>query len=106
MKIEDVIKIFKTNETKIIDDNRSIIKYKNNVELGIELGVVLSKNSKIYEVFIHSKIENEVISQILYSTFDNEEDAEKYYNQLEQYIVHFNIDEIVNEIKKGNEKGF
>ena len=106
MKIEDVIKVFKMNETKNIDDNRTVIKYKNNVELGIELGVVLSKTSKIYEVFIHSKIENEVMSQILYSTFDTEEDAEKYYNQLEQYVIDFNINEIINEIKKGNEKGF
>ena len=106
MKIEDVIKVFKSSETKNIDDNRTVIKYKNNAELGIELGVVLSKSNKKYEVFVHSKIENEVISQMLYSIFDNEEDAEKYYNHLEQYIVHFNIDEIVNEIKKGNEKGF
>ena len=100
MKIEDVIKIFKINEKKNIDDNRTIIKYKNNIEYGIELGVVFSKNDKKYEVFIHSKINNEIISQILYSTFGNKEDAEKYYDKLEQFIVHFSIDKIINEIEK------
>ena len=100
MKIEDVINILKSNETKNKSDNRIIINYKNNVEFGIELGVVFAKSNNIYEVFIHSKINNEVISQILYKSFDKEVEAEKYYNKIEQYIIHFNVDEIVNEIKK------
>ena len=105
MKIEDVINIFKSNETKNKNDNRKIIKYKNNVESEIELGVIFAKTNNIYEVFIHSKINNEVISQILYKLFDNKLLGEKYYNKLEQYIIDFNIDGIVDEIKKGNEKG-
>ena len=106
MKIENVIRIFKLNEKKNKNDNRTIIKYKNNYESGIELGVVFAKTDSIYEVFIHSKIKNEVISQILYKTFNNEEEGKKYYCELEQYITDFNIDEIVHEIKKGNKKGF
>ena len=106
MKIEDVIKVFKSCETNNNNNNRTIIKYKNNVEAGIELGVVLAKTDSMYEVFIHSKIKNEVISQILYSTYDNEEEGKEYYNKLEQYITNFNLEGIVDEIKKGNEKGF
>ncbi len=106
MKIEDVIKLFKIDEIKNIDDNRTVIKYKNNVQSGIELGVVFSKSDKTYEVFIHSKINNEIISKLLYRTFDNKKDGERYYSQLEQYIINFNIDEIVNEIKKEIKKDF
>lgn len=104
MKIEDVIKLFKIDEIKNIDDNRTVIKYKNNVQSGIELGVVFSKSDKTYEVFIHSKINNEIISKLLYHTFDNKKDGERYYSQLEQYIINFNIDEIANEIKKRKSK--
>ena len=100
MNIDNVIKVLKENASKNDDDSREIIKYKNNVEYGNEIGIVLSNNdNSIFEVFIHVKINKEVISQILYSTFYNINDASNYYNKLEKYIINFDLDGIVNEIK-------
>ena len=100
MNIDNIVDVFKENESKHPDDSRQIIKNKNNVMNGNEIGVVLSNiKSKIFEVFIHVKIKGEVISQILYSTFNNIDEASKYYNKLEQYINDFDINGIISEIK-------
>lgn len=101
MKIDNVVKILKNNVTNNSNDNRQIINYKNNVEYGDELGIVLSNIDKsTFEVFIHAKINKEVISQILYSTFNNINDATNYYNKLEKYIIDFDLEGITREIKK------
>lgn len=99
MNIDTIVEMLKNNAEKHLDDSRQIIKYKNNTEYGNEIGIVLSKtNTSIFEVFIHVKINNEVISQILYSTFNNIDDATNYYNKLEKYIKVFDIDGIAKEI--------
>lgn len=99
MKIDNVVKILKSNVTNNSNDNRQIINYKNNVEYGDEIGIVLSNIDKsTFEVFIHAKINNKIISQLLYSTFNNIDEATQYYNKLEKYITDFDLDGIVNEI--------
>jgi len=100
MRIEDIVKILKDNMTTNKNDSRQIIKYKNNVDYGNEIGIVLSNIDKsTFEVFIHAKINKEVISQLLYSTFTNIDEATQYYNKLENYITNFDLEGIVNEIK-------
>ncbi len=100
MKFESVVKILKDSVTINKNDSRQIIKHNNNVEYNNQLGIVLSNIEKsIYEVFIHAKINGEVISQLLYSTFNNIDEANKYYNKLEKYIVNFDLEGIVSEIK-------
>ncbi len=100
MKTEDIVKLLKNNVIKNKDDNRQIIKHKNNVKYGDEIGIVLSNIDKsTFEVFIHAKINNQIISQLLYSTFNNIDEATQYYNKLEKYITDFNLEGIVNEIK-------
>ena len=99
MKIDNVVKILKSNVTNNSNDNRQIINYKNNVEYGDEIGIVLSNIDKsTFEVFIHAKINNKIISQLLYSTFNNIDEATQYYNKLEKYITDFDLEGIVNEI--------
>ncbi len=99
MNIDDIIKILKKNVTSNNDDSRQVIKYKNNVEYGNEIGIVLSNiDNSIYEVFIHAKINNEVLSQLLYSTFNNIDEATKCYRKLEKYIIDFDLEGIVKEI--------
>lgn len=98
--MEDIVKILKSNVTKNNNDNRHIINFKNNVEYGNEIGIVLSNiDNSIFEVFIHAKINNEIISQLLYSTFNNIEEATKHYDKLEKYIINFDLEGIVKEIK-------
>ena len=100
MKIDDIVKILKSNVSKNKNDNRQIIKHKNNTKYGDEIGIVLSNIDKsTFEVFIHAKINNKIISQLLYSTFNNIDEATQYYNKLEKYITDFNLEGIVNEIK-------
>ena len=100
MKIDDVVKILKNYVKNNSNDSRQIIKYKNNVEYGNEIGIVLSNiDNSIFEVFIHAKINNEVLSQLLYSTFNNIEEATKHYDKLEKYIINFDLEGIVKEIK-------
>ncbi len=100
MEMEDIIKILKNNVTKINNDSRQIIKHKNNVEYGDEIGIVLSNIDKsTFEVFIHAKINNKIISQLLYSTFNKIDEANKYYNKLEKYIIDFDLEGIIKEIK-------
>ena len=99
MNIDDIVKILKKNVTSNNDDSRQVIKYKNNVEYGNEIGIVLSNiDNSIYEVFIHAKINNEVLSQLLYSTFNNIDEATKCYRKLEKYIIDFDLEGIVKEI--------
>lgn len=99
MNIDNIVKVFKENESKHPDDSRQIIKNKNNVMYGNEIGVVLSNiESKIFEVFVHAKINGEVISQILYSTFNSINDAIEYYNRLERYIIDFDMKGLISEI--------
>ena len=99
MKFEELVKILINNMTTNKNDSRQIIKHKNNVEYGNEIGIVLSNvDNSIFEVFIHAKINNEVLSQLLYSTFNNIEEASKYYNKLEKYIIDFDLEGIVKEI--------
>ncbi len=99
MKIDEIVKILKNNITNNSNDNRQIIKYKNNVECGNEIGIVLSNiDNYIFEVFIHAKINNEVLSQLLYSTFNKIDDATNHYNKLEKYITNFDLEGIVKEI--------
>ena len=96
MKIEDVIKIFKIYKTSNKNDNRTIVEHKNNIINGIEIGVVLSKIEKNeYEVFLHSKYKNEVISQIYYKKYKVKEEAFKSYRVMEQYITDNQLDKIV-----------
>lgn len=100
MKIDDIVKILKSNVSKNNNDDRQIIKHKNNTEYGDEIGIILSNiDNSIFEVFIHAKINKEVISQLLYSTFTNIDEATQYYNKLENYITDFDLEGIVNEIK-------
>lgn len=100
MKVEDIVKIFKNNIATNKNDSRQIIKHNNNVEYNNQIGIVLSNiDNSIYEVFIHAKINNEIMSQLLYSTFDNIDEATKYYNKLEKYIIDFDLEGIVSEIK-------
>ena len=102
MKNDQVIDILKNNAEEHLNDSRQVIKHKNNSLYGNQLGVVLSNiDNTTFEVFIHSKINGEVISQILYKTFNNEEQAHEYYNELEKYIVDFNIEKIIEKIQKG-----
>jgi hypothetical protein len=99
MKIEDIVKILKNNVKKNTNDNRQIIKHKNNAKNGNEIGIVLSNiDNSTFEVFIHVKINNEVISQLLYSTFNNIDEATKHYDKLEKYIIDFDLEGIVKEI--------
>lgn len=101
MKEDIIVKVLKDNATKNNTDSRQIIKHKSNVEYGNEIGIVLSNiDNSIFEVFIHAKINKEVISQILYSTFNNINDATNYYNKLEKYIIDFDLEGITREIKK------
>ena len=100
MKIDDIVKTLKENVTINNNDSRQIIKHKNNVEYGNEIGIVLSSiDNSIFEVFIHAKINNEIMSQLLYSTFNDIDEAVIYYNKLEKYITDFNLEGIANEIK-------
>lgn len=99
MKIDDILKILKNNVTKNFSDSRQIIRHKNNVKYGNEIGIVLSNiDNSIFEVFIHAKINNEILSQLLYSTFNNIDEATKYYNILEKYILDFDLEGIAKEI--------
>ncbi len=99
MKIDDIVKTLKENVTINNNDSRQIIKHKNNVEYGNEIGIVLSSiDNSIFEVFIHAKINNEIMSQLLYSTFNDIDEAIIYYNKLENYISNFDLEGIVKEI--------
>ena len=51
-------------------------------------------------IFIHSKINGEVISQILYKTFNNIDDSTTYYNKLEEFVINFDLQSIIDEINK------
>ena len=100
MKTDDIVKILKGNVSKNNNDSRQIIKHNNNTKYGNEIGIVLSNIDKsTFEVFIHAKINNEIISQLLYSTFNNIDEATNHYNKLEKYINDFNLEGIVKEIK-------
>ena len=66
MKNDQVIDILKNNAEEHLNDSRQIVKHKNNSLNGNQLGVVLSNiDNTTFEVFIHSKINGEVISQIV-----------------------------------------
>lgn len=101
MTDDEILNILRNNSIKHPNDNRQIIKYKNNVLYGNELGVVLSNiNNDTFEVFIHFKYNKEVISQILYKTFDNIIEATDLYNRYETYVINFDIEKIIKEINK------
>ena len=99
MNDDEILNILRKNSTKHPNDSRQIIKYKNNVLYGNELGVVLSNiNNDTFEVFIHFKYNKEVISQILYKTFDNIIEATDLYNRYETYVINFDIEKIIEEV--------
>ena len=101
MKNDQVIDILKNNAEEHLNDSRQIVKHKNNSLNGNQLGVVLSNiENTTFEVFIHSKINGEVISQILYKTFNNIDDSTTYYNKLEEYVINFDLQSIIDEINK------
>lgn len=101
MNVDNIIKVLKSNAKKHPNDSRQIIKYKNNVIYGNEFGVILSNvDDKIFEVFIHATINKEVVSQILYTTFNNIYEANKLYEELEGYIVNNDIKSIIDRIQK------
>lgn len=100
MNIEELEKLLEENSAKDENDDREIIKFKNNVEYGNEIGSILSTiKGKIYEVFIHVTVEGKAYSKLLYKTFDKIEDATNYYNKIEKYIIEYNIKSIIDEIK-------
>ena len=99
MNDDNIVKILKANAEKHVDDSRQIIKHKNNVMYGNQIGVVLSNiNNDTFEVFIHLTINKEVISQVLYTTFNNITDATNLYSKYEKYIIDFDIRSILEEI--------
>lgn len=99
MTDDEILNILRTNSTKHPNDSRQIIKYKNNVLYGNELGIVLSNiNSDTFEVFMHFKYNKEVISQILYKTFNNIKEATDLYNRYDNYVINFDIEKIIEEI--------
>jgi hypothetical protein len=101
MDNERLIEILKKNAIKHPNDSRQIIDYKDNVMYGNQIGAVLSNvDNKVFEVFIHAKINNEVISQLLYKSFTNIEEAKKQYNKYEKYIIDFDMNSIINDIEK------
>jgi len=101
MKNDQIIEILKNNAEEHLNDSRQIIKHKNNSLYGNQLGVVLSNiDNTTFEVFIHSKINGEVISQILYKIFNNIDDSTTYYDKLEKYVTDFDLKAIVDEINK------
>ena len=101
MKNDQVIDILKNNAEEHLNDSRQIVKHKNNSLNGNQLGVVLSNiENTTFEVFIHSKINGEVISQILYKTFNNIDDSTTYYNKLEEFVINFDLQSIIDEINK------
>ena len=101
MKNDQVIDILKNNAEEHLNDSRQIVKHKNNSLNGNQLGIVLSNiDNTIFEVFIHSKIDGEVISQILYKTFNNIDDSIMYYNKLEEFVINFDLQSIIDEINK------
>ena len=101
MKNDQVIDILKNNAEEHLNDSRQIVKHKNNSLNGNQLGVVLSNiDNTTFEVFIHSKINGEVISQILYKTFKNIDDSTMYYNKLEEFVINFDLQSIIDEINK------
>ena len=101
MKNDQVIDILKNNAEEHLNDSRQIVKHKNNSLNGNQLGVVLSNiDNTTFEVFIHSKIDGEIISQILYKTFNNIDDSTMYYNKLEEFVINFDLQSIIDEINK------
>ena len=101
MKNDQVIDILRNNAEEHLNDSRQIVKHKNNSLNGNQLGVVLSNiDNTTFEVFIHSKINGEVISQILYKTFNNIDDSTMYYNKLEEFVINFDLQSIIDEINK------
>ena len=105
MKNDQVIEVLKNNAEEHLNDSRQIVKHKNNSLYGNQLGVVLSNiDNTTFEVFIHSKINGEVISQILYKTFNNIDDSTMYYNKLEEFVINFDLQSIIDEINKNIKK--
>ena len=60
-------------------------------------GRLLADKEIKYEEGI-KKINNEVLSQLLYSPFNKLDEATKHYNKLEKYIIDFDLEGIVKEI--------
>lgn len=99
----ELITILKSAESKHKNDDRKILQYRNEIIFGNEMGIVLSNiDENKYDVFLHAKIDNTVISQILYEEFDNIEDATNYYKEYEEYIINNNLREILNKINDLN----
>ena len=103
MNIEELEKLFEIKSVKDKNDERTIIDFKNNIEDGNEIGVVLSMiNQEFYEVYIHITIDKKVYSKLLYTTFNNIEEAQNLYKELEEYVINYDIKTIIDKIK--NEK--
>ena len=101
MDNERLIEILKKNAIKHPNDSRQIIDYKDNVMYGNQIGAVLSNiDNKLFELFIHAKINNEVISQLLYKSFNNIDEAKRLYIKYEKYIIDFDMKSIINDIEK------
>lgn len=103
MNIDDLDKLLEKEAVKDNNDDREIIKFKNNIELGNEIGSILSTlKGSIYEGYIHMTINNKVYSKLLYKTFNNINDATNYYNKLEKLVIDYDIKQIIEEIKAHN----
>ena len=103
MNIEELEKLLEIKSVKDKNDERTIIDFKNNIEEGNEIGVVLSTiNQEFYEVYIHITIDQKVYSKLLYTTFNNIEEAQKHYKELEGYVINYDVKTLIDRIK--NEK--
>ena len=110
MNIEELEKLLEIKSVKdkndkrtIIDFKNNIIDFKNNIEDGNEIGVVLSTiNQEVYEVYIHITIDQKVYSKLLYTTFNNIEEAQEHYKELEEYVINYDVKTLIDRIK--NEK--
>ena len=62
----------------------------------------LESSSDVYEVYIHITIDQKVYSKLLYTTFNNIEEAQEQYKELEEYIINYDVKTLIDRIK--NEK--
>ena len=103
MNIEESEKLLEIKSVKDKNDERTIIDFKNNIEEVKEIGVVLSTiNQEVYEVYIHITIDQKVYSKLLYTTFNNIEEAQEHYKELEEYVINYDVKTLIDRIK--NEK--
>lgn len=97
---EKLINILKTAQSNNKNDEREILDHYINIIEGNEMGVVLSSiDKKNYEVFLHARINKEVISQILFSSYNNVDDAYDRFNYYKNLLESSNITPIIELIE-------